>query len=330
MFVGIFNHFRLTWRLFFDRRVSIWLKLFLFGLPIGYFLVPFPADILPVIGLLDDLLFLGISTLVFNALCPPSLAAEHRRAIAKLAPGQTAMLDLCRHPDEARNLASGFAIIFIGLALVGWLGGLIGLGFFLLGYFTTRMTRSAYLSSALQVGPRQLPDLYTRLQAAQQHLPPVQVNLFVSQNPSLNAFTFGYQAPYTIVLTSALVEKMQPAEIQAVIGHELGHILFGHVRLINLMGGTGGPLRLFFMRWNRACEYSADAVALRASGGQIEPVISALVKLSCGLTSVPVDLQSFLDQAQSGEKQASDWAERLSTHPFISNRIRRLASLSAA
>ncbi len=330
MFVGIFNHFRLTWRLLFDRRVSIWLKLFLLGLPVGYALIPSPADILPVIGLLDDLLFLGISTLIFNALCPPSLVAEQRQAIAKLAPGQSAMLDLCRHPDEARHLASGFAIIFIGLALVGWLGGLIGLGFFLLGYFTTRMTRSAYLSNALQVGPRQLSDLYALLQAAQQELPPVQVNLFVAQNPTLNAFTFGYQEPYSVVLTSALVEKMQPGEIQAVIGHELGHILFGHVRLVNLMGGMGGPLRLFFMRWNRACEYSADAVALRASGGQKTPVVSALVKLSSGLTGVPVDLESFLEQAQSGEKEAGAWAERLSTHPFISNRIRRLVSLPAA
>lgn len=327
MFESIFNHFRLTWRLLRDRRVGFWLKLFLIGLPGAYFLLPTPTDAIPVIGLLDDLFFLGLSTLVFTSLAPHSLVAEHRAAMQKLPPGAVVSLDLCRHPDETRHLASGFAIIFAGLALVGYLGGLIAFGFFFLGYLITMLERRSTLSNALQVGPKQLPELYASLQAAQAQLPQVKVNLFVTQNPVMNAFTFGYQEPYTIVLTSGLVEKMTPQEIQAVIGHELGHVLFGHVRLTSLMGGLGGPLRLLFLRWSRACEYSADAVALRASQGQPSPVISALLKLTSGLGNLPVDLQGFLGQAQGSEKGFEAWAERLNTHPFIDKRIRRLATL---
>ena len=329
MLVKIFNHFRLTFRLVRDRRVRFWLKLFLFGLPVGYALIPLPDDLIPGVGLLDDALFFVISTLIFQSLCPQSVVSEHRRAIAKLAPGQYASLDACRHPAEVGNLASGFAVIFVFLALVGWLGGLIGFGLFLLGYFLTLLQRREYLSNVLQVGERQLPELNDLLAAAQAQLPPVKVNLFVSQNPVMNAFTFGYQEPYTIVLTSALVEKLNPDETRAVIGHELGHILFGHVRLTTLMGGLGGPLRMLFLRWIRACEYSADAVALRACSGQVEPVVSALVKLSSGLSGVPIDLKSFLAQSNTEEKGVGRIAEKFSSHPYIDNRIRRLAALPA-
>jgi Zn-dependent protease with chaperone function len=330
MFVSIFNHFRLTWRLVWDRRIKLWLKLFLIGIPGAYALIPLPEDILPVVGALDDLLFLGVSSLIFVAMCPPSLVAEHRAAMLRLAPGAYAALDACRHPEETRHLASGFAIMFAGLALIGWLGGLISFGLFLLGYFYTSLSRRSYLSNALQVTPRQLPELYASLQAAQASLPAVKANLFVSQNPTLNAFTFGYQEPYTVVLTSGLVEKLTPAEIQAVIGHELGHVLFGHVRLVNMMGGMGGPLRLLFNRWSRSCEYSADAIALKASQGQPAPVISALLKLTSGLANLPVDLQSFLEQDGQDSSKAAGWAETLNTHPFVDKRIRRLLGLQGS
>ena len=71
----------------------------------------------------------------------------------------------------------------------------------------------------------------------EQHLSPVNVELFVTQEANMNAYTYGYSEPYNIILTSGLVERLNEAEIQAVIGHELGHIYFGHVRLTNLMGG---------------------------------------------------------------------------------------------
>jgi Zn-dependent protease with chaperone function len=198
------------------------------------------------------------------------------------------------------------------------------------GYMLTGLGRARLLANAIECTPMQLPELHKALLESQADLPPIKANLFVTQNPTLNAYTFGFRAPYTIVLTSGLVEKLTPDEIRAVIGHELGHIHFNHVILINLMGmSVTGLERLVFYLWNRSSEYTADAIALRASCNDPKPMISALLKLASGLPNASIDLDSFLAQAQESDtKKTSQKAEMFSTHPFINNRIRRLIVIS--
>jgi len=319
-----FNHFRLTWRLSRDERVSLWLKLFLGGAPLVYAALPTPDDFLPVVGLLDELVFLGLSTLIFNAACPMAIVNEHKNIIEGGVGNPAADLDLYRYPSEQRDLASGFAITFLLLILGGWYAGILGALLFGIGYLSARLMRSRALSNAVQVTENQLSHLHEPLQAAKRHLPPTTVELFVTQNPVLNAYTFGYGEPYTIILTSALVERLTPDEIQAVIGHELGHVHLGHASLISLMSGIGGIARLLFFRWSRSCEYSADAIALMASGGDVRPVVSSLLKLTSGLTDVAVDVDTFLRQADGENGAAASVAELTSTHPFINNRIKNL------
>jgi len=325
----LIDHFRLTWRLAHDKRVSLWLKLFLGVTPLVYAGIPTPDDALPVVGLLDELVFLGLCTLVFNAACPMGIVNEHKRVIEGSEGYPGADLDLYRYPSEQRDLASGFVITFLLLILGGWYAGILGAILFGFGYLAAAIMRSRALSNAVQVTESQLSHLYGPLLAAQRNLPPTKVELFVTQNPVLNAYTFGYGEPYTIILTSALVERLTPAEIQAVIGHELGHVHLGHASLISLMSGIGGIARLLFYRWSRSCEYSADSIALLASGGDITPVVSSLLKLSSGLTDVSVDVDTFLRQADGENGTAASVAELTSTHPFISNRIRNLVLQNA-
>lgn len=324
MFVKFFNHFRLTWRLVFDQGVNLWLKLFLVGLPLVYMAVPMPDDLVPLIGFLDDIVFFGLCSLVFNALCPLGLVEKHQRALLGQDGNPFASLDAYRYPTEQRDLAIGFTVAFLILTFGGWLAGLIGAGLFALGFFSSRLMRGQLLSNSVQVSPRQLPDLSKACQSAQSNLPDVRVELFVSQNPVMNAYTFGYSEPYSIILTSGLVERLSPAEIQAVIGHELGHILYGHVRLTSLMSGLGGTVGLLFYRWTRSCEYSADAIALLASGKRLEPVISAFLKLSSGLANTNINLDEFMEQVRADTDKAASFAEMTSTHPFINNRIKNL------
>ena len=323
MALKFFNHFRLTWRLARDKRVGQWLKLFLGGAPLIYAAIPMPDDLLPVVGLLDELVFIGLCTLIFKAACPMAIVNEHKRAIEGGEGNPAADLDLYRYPSEPRDLASGFAITFLLLILGGWYAGILGALLFGFGYLSASLMRGRALSNAVQVTENQLSHLYDPLKAAQENLSPRKVALFVTQNPVMNAYTFGYGEPYTIILTSALVERLTPGEIQAVIGHELGHIHLGHASLISLMAGIGGVARLLFYRWSRSCEYSADTIALLASGGDPKPVISSLLKLSSGLTDVSVDVETFLSQAE-GESATTTVAELASTHPFMNNRIKNL------
>jgi len=324
MLLKLFNHFRLTWRLARDKRVSLWLKMFLAGTPLVYAAIPMPDDVLPVIGILDELVFLGLCTLIFNAASPMAVVKEHKRFIDGRESASGTDLDHYRYPTEQRDLASGFVITFLLLILGGWYAGILGAILFGFGYLAAALMRGRALSNSVQVSESQLSHLYGPFQAAQRHLSPMKVELFVTQNPVLNAYTFGYGEPYTIILTSALVERLTPKEIQAVIGHELGHVHLGHASLISLMSGLGGITRLLFYRWSRSCEYSADAIALLASGGDIKPVVSSLLKLSSGLTDVSVDVDSFLRQAEGENGAAASLSELTSTHPFINNRISNL------
>ncbi|MBN1954841.1 MAG: M48 family metallopeptidase [Anaerolineae bacterium] len=326
----VFNHFRLSFRLTNDPRVSIWPKLFLMGLPLAYTAFPTPGDVTPLLGMADDLVFLVVCTLVFNAICPRAIVKEHYMDLRGLVPFRGVNLDRYRHPRESLDLAIGFTIVFALLAVVGWFAGLLGMLLFGLGYLSTNLVRGQMLANSVRVTERQLPRLFQRLQVALQHLPPLEVELFVFQNPTMNAYTFGYREPYTVLLTSALVEKLDDQELQAVIGHELGHVLFDHVRIKSLTGLGGRLLQLLFYRWGRSCEYSADAIALLASGGDPAPMVSAMLKLSSGLSDVSLDLDAFLGQVDDadGAGRYASVAEGLSTHPFILNRIRRLIEIA--
>ena len=85
--------------------------------------------------------------------------------------------------------------------------------------------------------------------------------LFVSQTPFLNAQAIGVDKPF-IVLNSALVESLNEEELLAVIGHELGHCLSGHVLYKTL-------LQLIL-------KFSVVAFSAPMAGAALLPIIIAL------------------------------------------------------
>lgn len=80
----VFN-LRLTWRLFWDRRVRFLPKL----IPLGafvYVISPFdfiPESILGPLGMTDDFAVTYLGITLFWQLCPPEVVAEHKEALAK-------------------------------------------------------------------------------------------------------------------------------------------------------------------------------------------------------------------------------------------------------
>ena len=333
MLVKSFNHFRLIWRLTRDKRVNVLLKMFLLIVPTVYLLMPFPFvpipdDLIPVVGLLDDFFFLIVTSIIFKALCPRDVVDEHRRQLTGHASSSViGNLEAYRNPSETRDLAIGF-LSSVGLTLLGgYLAGVLLMVLFGIGYLRTTMERGKLLSNAVQVSQNQLPTLYHSLTKAQAHLPPVDVNLFVSQNPMMNAYTFGHSEPYTIVLTSALVEKLNSDEIQAVSGHEFGHILFGHTAILSLLGTQQGLGRLLFNKWSRSCEYSADSIAFLATGKDTDPVAASLLKITSGL-QIALDVNRFVSQLDEEEAGLASISEIFSTHPFLRNRIQHVLQLA--
>src|SRR6476646_9362233 len=103
--------------------------------------------------------------------------------------------------------------------------------------------RVTFMASAVKVTPKQCPDLHAKLQIACTTLGVDMPDLYVHQNPIVNAFTGGVEKPI-IVLHSGLIERLNDEETLAVIAHEVGHIHAEHVlyltaaRLIEVLVNT--------------------------------------------------------------------------------------------
>lgn len=136
-----------------------------------------------------------------------------------------------------------------------------------------------------------------------------------------------------VMLSSALLEAFDDEELRFVIGHELGHHLFGHHRIpVRLLAGEDaampGPIVMQLFAWSRYAELSADRAGLTCAGG-LEPVARSLFKLASGLKGGLVqmradDLLSQIgdlrdeQQAQANDKPRGDW---FATHPFSPMRL---------
>jgi Zn-dependent protease with chaperone function len=178
------------------------------------------------------------------------------------------------------------------------------------------------LASSVQVSDRQLPDLHRLLLDACHILDLEAPQLYVKQHPVPNAYTFAMRGrqPF-VVLHTALIELLDPEEIQAVIAHELGHLKCEHgvyLTLANLIVVAAGQLpewgtvlaqgmQMQLMQWLRCAEFSCDRAALLATQNP-RVVASVLMKLAGGSPKLmsQLNLDAFIDQARAYEALDSD------------------------
>src|SRR5213592_268677 len=176
-----------------------------------------------------------------------------------------------------------------------------------------RALRQVYLGSSVQVGPRQLPEIWESYLRVLEVLDmPDVYDLYVTNAPITNAAALGAGKPI-IVVDSGLLRLLDPEELQTVLAHEVGHILSDHVMygtalaiLLNLSGIgrlgllAGLPLmglRYALLEWARATELSSDRAGTLVNR---DPLVTCrtLLSLAAGLPSSKLDLDDFLEQAR--------------------------------
>src|SRR5258705_6371927 len=237
------------------------------------------------------------------------------------------------HPDDKRALAALRAIPGIDSALKK-----------LLAVTGESAIRVIFTASVVKVTPQQCPDLYAKLQVACTTLGVDMPELFVQQNPIVNAFTGGVERP-VIVLHSALIERLNDEEILAVVAHEVGHIHAEHVlyltaaRLIEALANAAlaaapiaaivtqllsGTMRAALLAWARRAELSCDRAALLVTQDQ-HVIGRTMMKLCGGTFASKMDYEQFLVQArdfqENYDEKALDrfWADVITSglsHPF--------------
>lgn len=206
------------------------------------------------------------------------------------------------------------------------------------------------ISSAILVGPTQMPSLHSSLVEAASILDlPVLPELYIKQSPVPNAYCMAIQGrrPF-IVMHTSLLDLLSPAEVQVVLAHELSHIKCEHGVFITAanalalglysLGGSlgrvlGDRLSSLLYAWLRAAEFSCDRGALLVSQ-DLDTVLSALLKLVGGSQQLAGQLstEAFLQQARSYDQAVGSPLGRLIksqmepglTHPLPVLRVREL------
>src|ERR1043165_3179064 len=238
------------------------------------------------------------------------------------------------HPADAKALAALKAIPGVDSALKK-----------LLAWTGESAIRVSFMASAVKVTPKQCPDLYAKLQIACTTLGVEMPDMYVQQNPLVNAFTGGVEKPI-IVLHSALVERLNDEETLAVISHEVGHIHAEHVlyitaarliefalnrsvaallpgsEIIKLVVSLGIDSAL--LAWARRAELSCDRAAMLVM--QDPHVIGrTMMKLAGGTFASKIDYELFLEQGRDFKKNYDAnrldrfWADVMNSglsHPF--------------
>src|SRR6185437_8551718 len=214
------------------------------------------------------------------------------------------------------------------------------------GLFGDRSLRLLFLASSVRASEQQFPHLYQMMLdgAYVLDLPRVP-ELFITQDPMVNAMTIGTDKPF-IVMTTGLVDLMDEEEARFVVGHELGHVLSGHsvyrtmlYALIALAARFAVvPIAWIGLKaviwgleeWYRKSELSCDRAGLLACQ-DIPAARRALMKTAGGPQLAELSADAFLEQAREYDA-VPDVRESLiklmqmqgQTHPFAVVRFAEL------
>ena len=213
----------------------------------------------------------------------------------------------------------------------------------IVGMFAERNFRMLFKASAIKVGPNQYADIHKMLEEVCETLDTNVPELYISQTPIVNAGAFGMDDPF-VILNSSLIEISSPAEVKAVLGHEVGHIMSDHALyrtmlyiLLQLMAARSPminsamlPIILALLEWSRKAEVSCDRAGLLAVQ-DMDASLGLLANMAGGMRGrEDINLAAFIEQSDdyrdsSGlESYFKLMATLGQTHPFAVVRVAEL------
>ena len=246
-----------------------------------------------------------------------------------------------RDPSEGTALtllylASIPGWVFLLMLIVGTYGGfLLILLFFSFTIWIGKCWFAAHLrTSAVRVSERQLPEVHRAAQECCAKLGVKDVEVYVMQDTTWNAFAIRLRGRRTVVLLSGAVDaillKGDYRQLTWLVGHEIGHHAAGHLDWSRTLSWPGGWFIWGALWYSRRAEFTCDRAGLYCAGSL------RASQLALASATVGAQLASQIDLAEAQAQWATHAGEFFvkyrtlySTHPAMLCRIAELTKAAS-
>ena len=203
--------------------------------------------------------------------------------------------------------------------------------------------RERLLKEGIRLSERLSPRIYRIFSDVSQALGlEMQAEVFCLPSPEINAFAIldvRKETTYSLVgVTARALEKLEDAELRSILGHELGHILFGNNRLAALISTDASNPSVtvlpalgesLYLRWRKKAEISADRVSVLASR-DYRATATALLKATFGLSerNLNLDIEALVNQVDEIRGRPELMEEVFASHPLLPIRLKAVELFS--
>ena len=233
--------------------------------------------------------------------------------------------------------ASGYGLSYVGIGLI-----ISGIMTFASYYYSDKMILG--MSGAKQIKKRDNPQLFRIVENLCIGAGIPMPKIYIIEDSAPNAFATGRDPKHSVVcVTTGILEKLNKAELEGVIAHELSHVQNYDIRLMSIVVILVGLVALladFFMRslWyggGRRDRERDNAQGIFLAIGIVlailSPIIATLIQLAVSrkrefladasgalLTRYPEGLASAL-QKIAKDKEPLEAANNATAHLYIAN-----------
>lgn len=225
-------------------------------------------------------------------------------------------------------------VIFWLLVVIGTFG--LALLFMLFAFVMYLFAQSAFIShlrgNCVELAADQYPDLHRQYLESCDRLgvaAPPTAYLMMSDG-ILNALAARFLRRYYVVVFSSIIEalKSQPEAVRFYFGHELAHVLRGHLNLVWLKL-PASALPLLGAAYRRAQEYTCDLHGMAACASTPDAVAALAVLASGGEKLPQLNTERFVEQQSASGGFWMSYHELTGDYPWLCKRIANVLRASA-